>query len=81
MAVSFPEQPELVNSSEKYVYEKLMTLSDSWHETEVGGPFHAVVPEVAIIWGEKFVSSGAHDVFWHGHSISENFQERFLQEL
>ena len=31
MAVSFPEQPELVNSSEKYVYEKLMTLSDSWH--------------------------------------------------
>lgn len=31
MAVSFPEQPKLVNSSEKYVYEKLMTLSDSWH--------------------------------------------------
>jgi len=31
MAVSFPEQPELVNSSEKYVYEKLMSLSDSWH--------------------------------------------------
>ena len=30
MAISFPEQPELVNSSEKYVYEKLMTLSDSW---------------------------------------------------
>jgi len=31
MAVSFPEQPKLANSSEKYVYEKLMTLSDSWH--------------------------------------------------
>ena len=31
MAVSFPEQPKLVNSSEKYVYKKLMTLSDSWH--------------------------------------------------
>ena len=31
MAVSFPEEPELVNSSEKYVYEKLMSLSDSWH--------------------------------------------------
>ena len=31
MAVSFPEQPELINSSEKYVYEKLMSLSDSWH--------------------------------------------------
>jgi len=31
MAISFPEQPKLVNSSEKYVYEKLMTLSDSWH--------------------------------------------------
>ncbi len=31
MALSFPEQPELVNSSERYVYEKLMTLSDSWH--------------------------------------------------
>jgi len=31
MAVSYPTNPELVNSSEKYVYEKFMTLSDSWH--------------------------------------------------
>ena len=29
MAISFPEQPELVNSSEN-MQEKLMTLSDSW---------------------------------------------------
>ena len=31
MAISYPKEPKLVNSSEKYVYEKLMTLSDSWH--------------------------------------------------
>ena len=31
MAVSYPASPELVNSSEKYVYEKFMSLSDSWH--------------------------------------------------
>jgi len=31
MAISYPNEPKLVNSSEKYVYEKLMTLSDSWH--------------------------------------------------
>ena len=31
MAVSFPEQPELVTSSEKLVFDSLQTLSDSWH--------------------------------------------------
>ena len=31
MAVSFPEQPELVTSSEKLVFDSLETLSDSWH--------------------------------------------------
>ena len=31
MAVSFPEQPELVTSSEKLVFDSLQTLSDSWN--------------------------------------------------
>ena len=31
MAMMFPENPELVNTSEKLVYEKLVDLPDSWH--------------------------------------------------
>ena len=31
MAVSFPEDPELVTSSEKLVFDSLQTLSDSWN--------------------------------------------------
>jgi len=31
MAKSFPENPDLVTTSEKLVYEKLISLSDSWH--------------------------------------------------
>ena len=31
MAISYPSKPDFVNKSEKKVYEKLLSLSDSWH--------------------------------------------------
>ena len=31
MAIAYPSNPELVTTSEKEVFEKLLTLSDSWH--------------------------------------------------